>query len=95
MRVGIPTEIKNNEFRVAVTPDGVHSLVSHGHEVLVQAGAGLGSGIPDDEYEDAGAKIIDDVDKVWDDAELILKVKEPIEDEYHRMHEGLTLFTYL
>lgn len=82
MRVGIPTEIKNNEFRVAITPAGVHSLVSHGHEVLVQAGAGLGSGIPDDEYEDAGAKIIDDVDKVWDDAELILKVKEPIEDEY-------------
>lgn len=95
MRVGIPTEVKNNEFRVAITPAGVHSLASHGHEVLVQAGAGLGSGIPDDEYEDAGAKIIDDVDKVWDDAELILKVKEPIEDEYHRMHEGLTLFTYL
>ncbi|WCC79197.1 alanine dehydrogenase [Cutibacterium equinum] len=95
MRVGIPTEIKNNEFRVAITPAGVHSLASHGHEVLVQAGAGLGSGIPDEQYKNAGATIIDNADTVWDDADLILKVKEPIADEYHRMHEGLTLFTYL
>lgn len=95
MRIGIPTEIKNNEFRVAITPAGVHSLVQHGHEVMIQAGAGKGSAIPDSEYSAAGAKIIDDVDKVWDDAELVLKVKEPIKDEYHRMHEGLTLFTYL
>lgn len=95
MRVGIPTEIKSNERRVAVTPAGVHSLVAHGHDVMVQAGAGLGSAISDTEYAKAGARIVDDVDKVWDDAELVLKVKEPVADEYHRMHEGLILFTYL
>lgn len=95
MRIGVPTEIKNNEFRVAATPAGVHAMVSHGHEVFVQAGAGLGSSIADQEYVAAGATMVDDVDKVWDDSEMILKVKEPIEAEYHRMHEGLLLFTYL
>jgi alanine dehydrogenase len=95
MRIGVPTEIKNNEFRVAITPAGVHALVDHGHEVAVQSGAGLGSAISDAEYAAVGATLIDDVNKVWDDAEMILKVKEPIPEEYGRMHEGQTLFTYL
>ncbi|AXE37565.1 alanine dehydrogenase [Acidipropionibacterium virtanenii] len=95
MHIGIPTEIKNNEFRVAITPAGVHALVEHGHEVAVQSGAGVGSAISDAEYVNAGATMVDDVDKVWDDAEMILKVKEPISEEYGRMHEGQTLFTYL
>ena len=95
MRVGIPTEVKNNEYRVAITPAGVHALVQHGHDVMVQKGAGEGSAIPDSEYERAGARIIDTAQQVWDDAEMILKVKEPIASEYDKMHEGLFLFTYL
>ncbi|WP_166354237.1 alanine dehydrogenase [Phytoactinopolyspora limicola] len=95
MLVGIPTEIKNNEYRVAITPAGVHELVRHGHEVVVQAGAGLGSSIRDDEYRSAGARIADSADDVWADAELICKVKEPVADEYHRMRRGQVLFTYL
>jgi alanine dehydrogenase len=95
MRVGVPSEVKNNEYRVAITPIGVHELVAHGHEVIVQSGAGLGSQIPDEEYAAAGARLIDDADEVWGQAELVLKVKEPIESEYHRLREGLVLFTYL
>ncbi|MDD7385211.1 MAG: alanine dehydrogenase [Actinomycetaceae bacterium] len=95
MKIGVPSEIKDNEFRVAITPDGVHELVQHGHEVMIQKGAGLGSSITDAEFEAEGAVIVDDVNKVWDDSEMILKVKEPIEEEYARMHEGLLLFTYL
>ena len=95
MRVGVPAEVKNNEFRVAVTPAGVHALVGHGHEVLVQAGAGRGSGISDSEFVGAGARVVDDVDVVWGDADLVLKVKEPVPEEFYRLHEGLTLFTYL
>ncbi|AOZ72710.1 alanine dehydrogenase [Boudabousia tangfeifanii] len=95
MRVGIPTEVKDNEFRVACTPDGVHALVERGHEVFVQTGAGIGSAIPDEAYVEAGAQMIDDADEVWERAEMILKVKEPIASEYHRLRPGLLLFTYL
>ena len=95
MRIGVPTEVKNNEFRVGITAVGVHELVSHGHEVLVQRGAGLGSSITDDEYVAQGARIVDDADTVWGDADMVMKVKEPVAEEYHRLREGLTLFTYL
>lgn len=93
--VGIPTEIKNNEYRVAMTPAGVHELVRHGHDVLVESGAGLGSSILDSEYVSAGARIAGSADDVWGEAELICKVKEPESDEYHRMWRGQILFTYL
>ncbi|HNF06371.1 MAG TPA: alanine dehydrogenase [Mycobacterium sp.] len=95
MRVGIPTEIKNNEYRVAITPAGVSELVRRGHDVVVQAGAGEGSAIHDDDFKAAGAQIIEGPDKVWAEADLLLKVKEPIEPEYSRMRKGQTLFTYL
>jgi alanine dehydrogenase len=95
MRVGIPKEVKVHEYRVAITPVGVHELVAHGHEVFVQSGAGLGSSIEDEEYTAAGAKLLDSADEVWGDADLVLKVKEPIAEEYHRLREGLVLFTYL
>jgi alanine dehydrogenase len=95
MRVGIPTEIKNNEYRVAITPAGVAELVHRGHEVLVQSGAGEGSALADTDFKRAGAQLINGADKVWEDADLLLKVKEPIEAEYARMREGQTLFTYL
>jgi alanine dehydrogenase len=95
MRVGIPTEIKNNEYRVAITPAGVSELVRRGHEVIVQAGAGEGSAIHDADFKGAGAQIINSADQVWAEADLLLKVKEPIEPEYSRMRKGQTLFTYL
>jgi alanine dehydrogenase len=95
MRVGIPTEIKNNEFRVAITPAGVAELVHRGHEVLIQSGAGEGSAISDADFKRAGAQMINSVDEVWAEAELLLKVKEPIEPEYSRLREGQILFTYL
>lgn len=95
MRVGIPTEIKNNEYRVAITQAGVFELTRRGHEVLVQAGAGLGSAITDAEYAAAGARIVADADEVWADSDMILKVKEPIAAEYGRMRAGQVLFTYL
>ncbi|PRY56638.1 alanine dehydrogenase [Knoellia remsis] len=95
MRIGVPSEVKNNEFRVGITPVGVHELVGHGHEVLVQKGAGLGSSITDEEFASQGARIVDDADDVWGDAEMVMKVKEPIAEEYHRLREDLTLFTYL
>ncbi len=95
MKVGVPKEVKNHEYRVAITPVGVHELVSDGHEVVVQKDAGVGSSIPDEEYVAAGAKILDEADDVWADAEMVLKVKEPVAEEYHRMREGLLLFTYL
>lgn len=94
MRVGIPTEIKDNEFRVAVTPAGAHALVEAGHDVVIEHGAGLGSGIADDDYRDAGARLVD-VDSVWAEAELLLKVKEPIAAEYPRFRPDQTIFTYL
>ncbi len=95
MRVAIPAEVKNNEFRVAITPAGVHDLVSHDHEVLVQSGAGLGSSISDSEYVAAGATISADAASTWAAADLLLKVKEPVESEYGYFREGLLLFTYL
>jgi alanine dehydrogenase len=95
MRVGVPAEVKNNEYRVALTPSGVHELVAHGHEVHIQAGAGVGSSISDDDYRAAGASIAADADAVWDTADLLLKVKEPIESEYRHFRDGLVLFTYL
>ncbi len=95
MKVGVPKEIKNNEFRVAITPAGVHELTVHGHEVFVETNAGLGSSISDEEYAAAGAQILASADGVWAQGDLILKVKEPIADEYHRMRSGQTLFTYL
>lgn len=95
MRVGIPTEIKNNEYRVAITPTGVAELVHRGHEVIIQSGAGEGSAISDADFKRAGAQLINGADHVWAEAELLLKVKEPIEAEYRRMRRGQTLFTYL
>jgi alanine dehydrogenase len=95
MRVGVPAEVKDNEFRVAITPAGVHELVRAGHEVFVEAGAGDGSSLPDDDFTAAGASILKTADEVWGTAELVLKVKEPAPDEYHRMRPGQVLFTYL
>ncbi|WP_424529368.1 alanine dehydrogenase [Sphaerisporangium viridialbum] len=95
MKIGVPAEVKNHEYRVAATPAGVHELVRHGHDVHVQRGGGLGSQIPDEDYLFAGAKIVDTADEVWGEADLVLKVKEPIAEEYHRMREGQVLFTYL
>jgi alanine dehydrogenase len=95
MKVGIPKELKNHEYRVAATPAGVHELVRHGHEVFVQKDAGAGSLIPDDDFAAAGATILPDADEVWQAGDLILKVKEPIADEYHRMRKDQVLFTYL
>jgi alanine dehydrogenase len=95
MRVGIPREVKNHEYRVAITPAGVRELASHGHEVFLEQGAGVGSQLTDDAYAAAGATIIAEADEVWGVAEMVLKVKEPIREEYHRMRPGLTLFTYL
>ncbi|MEY2850042.1 MAG: alanine dehydrogenase [Actinomycetota bacterium] len=95
MRVAVPTEVKNNEFRVAITPAGVHDLVSHGHDVVVQSGAGEGSAIADEQYAAAGASIVADADAVWSSADLLLKVKEPIAAEYRHFRDDLVLFTYL
>src|SRR3990170_2816517 len=95
MLVGVPTEIKNHEYRVAITPSGVTELVRQGHRVIIQAGAGRGSSILDEEYAAAGAKIVADHDQVWGDAEMIMKVKEPVREEYGRMQPGQILFTYL
>ena len=93
MIIGVPTETKPQEGRVALTPAGVHQLVGHGHEVRVQEGAGIGSSIPDQEYTDAGAVLVP-VEETWA-AELVLKVKEPIPSEYGFLRDDLTLFTYL
>ncbi|UXA19929.1 alanine dehydrogenase [Mycobacterium sp. SMC-4] len=95
MRVGIPTEIKNNEYRVAITPAGVAELVHRGHEVLIESGAGEGSAITDADFKGAGAHLVGTADEVWAEADLLLKVKEPIEPEYSRLRSGQTLFTYL
>ncbi|WP_354642875.1 alanine dehydrogenase [Kitasatospora camelliae] len=95
MKVGIPREVKNHEYRVAITPAGVHELVRNGHEVVIEDNAGLGSSIPNEEYVAAGATILPTADEVWAAADLLLKVKEPIAEEYHRLRKGQTLFTYL
>ena len=95
MKVGIPREVKDNEYRVAITPAGVKELVSHGHEVVVEKEAGVGSSIRDEEFVAAGAGILDTADDVWAEGELVLKVKEPIAEEYGRMRPDQVLFTYL
>jgi alanine dehydrogenase len=95
MKVAIPKEIKNNEFRVAITPAGVHDLVSNGHEVLVETGAGIGSSITDASYAAAGATIMPTADSTWAAADMLLKVKEPVASEYRYFRPGLVLFTYL
>ncbi|HEX2195665.1 MAG TPA: alanine dehydrogenase [Actinomycetota bacterium] len=95
MRVGIPRELKDNEYRVAITPAGVRELVVGGHEVFVEHDAGRGSSITNEEFERAGAKILPDADATFAEAEMILKVKEPVPEEFHRLRDGLLLFTYL
>jgi len=95
VKVGIPREVKDNEYRVAITPSGVTELVSHGHSVSVEADAGAGSSITDGEYVAAGATIVADPDDVWGEADLVLKVKEPVAEEYSRMRRDQVLFTYL
>jgi alanine dehydrogenase len=94
VRIGVVKEIKTDEYRVALTPAGARELVQHGHDILVEAGAGGGSAFTDEAYRNAGATVTD-VGDVWARAELLLKVKEPIESEYSRLREGLVLFTYL
>src|SRR5688500_19088653 len=94
MRIGVAREIKPQEYRVALTPAGARELVQRGHEVVVEAGAGDGSQFPDEQYESNGAGIAS-VDEVWETADLLLKVKEPVAAEYARLRDGLVLFTYL
>jgi alanine dehydrogenase len=95
MIIGVPKEIKPQENRVALTPAGVDGLVRNGHKVLIESGAGLGSSFSDDEYKSNGAEIILDAAEVWEKADMILKVKEPLESEYTYFRQGLTIFTYL
>jgi len=95
MRIAVPSEVKNHEYRVAITPVGVAELVGHGHEVFVQAGAGLGSSIADAEYIAQGATVLPNAADTWAAGEMVLKVKEPIESEYAYLREDLLLFTYL
>lgn len=94
MLIGIPKEIKNNENRVALTPAGVHSLVSRGHRVLIETNAGLGSGFTDADYQNQGAEIVATAGEAWA-AELVVKVKEPLSSEYGYLRDDLLLFTYL
>jgi alanine dehydrogenase len=93
--VGVPREVKNHEYRVAITPAGVVELVHRGHDVLIETGAGAGSSFPDTEYQAAGAKIAPNADETWAAADLVLKVKEPVAEEYGRLRRGQMLFTYL
>ncbi|HVE96707.1 MAG TPA: alanine dehydrogenase [Pseudonocardiaceae bacterium] len=95
MKIGVPRELKIHEYRVAMTPAGVLELTRRGHDVIVERGAGSGCAFPDETYLAAGARIIPLADDVWAQAQLVLKVKEPVPEEYHRMRKGQTLFTYL
>ena len=95
MIIGLPREIKNNEFRVGLTPGNVSDYVQAGHTVLVEAGAGLGSGFTDQEYAEAGAKLLESAADVWEQAEMVVKVKEPVKSEYGYFKEGMILYTYL
>ncbi len=95
MVIGVPKEVKTGEKRVAMTPQGVDALVSHRHRVLIEKGAGEGSGFSDKEYEKAGAEILDNVEELWGEAEMVVKVKEPLESEYRFLRPGQVLFTYL
>ena len=95
MNIGVPKEIKNNEFRVAITPAGVREFVKRGHEVFIETNAGLGSAISDSDYKSVGGKILATADEIWAKADLVLKVKEPIAAEYSWMRKEQALFTYL
>jgi alanine dehydrogenase len=95
MKVGVPKELKNHEYRVAITPAGVHELSRAGHQVFIEENAGTGSAIPDADFVAAGATILPTADEVWATSELVLKVKEPVPEEYHRMRKDQVLFTYL
>lgn len=95
MKVGVPREVKDGEYRVALTPAGAHELVRHGHQVLVERGAGEGSTLPDADFAAAGATVLPDADELWAESELVLKVKEPAPQEYHRLRKGQVLFAYL
>jgi alanine dehydrogenase len=95
VRIGVPKEVKNHEYRVAITPAGVVEFIRHGHEVVIETTAGLGSSISDEEFSAAGAIILGTADEVWAQADMILKVKEPIAPEYGRMRRGQIVFTYL
>jgi len=95
VKIGVPREVKTHEYRVAVTPAGVRELVTAGHEVVVERDAGIGSAIPDADFAAAGARILAAADDVWAEGDLLLKVKEPVEQEYHRLRAEQTLFTYL
>ena len=95
MKIGCVREIKNNEFRVGLTPDNVRAYTAAGHEVLIEKGAGLGSGFQDEEYIAAGAVMSDSAEEVWKSVEMMVKVKEPLEEEYPLFHDGLILYTYL
>lgn len=95
MLIGIPKEIKSDEYRVSITPGGVREMVLHGHRVVVETGAGVGSGFKDDEYRQAGAYILDTAAQVWEQAEMIMKVKEPLPSEFGYLRDGLILYTYL
>ena len=95
MIVGVPREIKTLESRVAITPEGVAEFVKAGHSVLIESGAGIGSSISDTDYRNAGCEIVTDIDSLWQRSEMIMKVKEPLPEEYSRMRKGQILFTYL
>ncbi|HLE83765.1 MAG TPA: alanine dehydrogenase, partial [Thermoanaerobaculia bacterium] len=95
MRIGIPREIKDHEYRVGMIPAGAHALSEHGHRVVVESGAGLGSGFEDDAYREAGAEILATPEEVWASCEMIIKVKEPVGPEPERLRPGQLLFTYL
>jgi alanine dehydrogenase len=95
VKIAVPREIKNHEYRVALTPAGVHELTAHGHDVFVEAGAGLGSAITDEEYLAAGAKVLAKAEDVWAEGEMVMKVKEPIASEYPLLRRDQVLFTYL
>jgi alanine dehydrogenase len=95
MKVGVPREVKDHEYRVAITPAGVNELSRAGHQVYVEKDAGVGSSLPDEAFTSAGAQVLGTADDIWAEADLVLKVKEPVEEEYHRMRSGQTLFTYL
>lgn len=95
MRIAVPAEVKNHEYRVGITPAGVHELVARGHDVRVQQGAGLGSAIPDAEYAAQGATLLGSAEETWASADMVLKVKEPTAEEYRYLREDLVLFAYL
>lgn len=95
MIIGIPKEIKNNENRVALTPGAASQLLSAGHQILIETNAGFGSGFTDDDYVSVGAEILDQAKDVWASSDMIMKVKEPLPEEYAYFREGLILFTYL